>query len=45
MPSVRSTQEAVVQGRIHRAQAMSRRPPKSAATAKAKGTAKPTYPK
>ena len=42
MPSVRRIQAAVVQGRIQRAQAASRRPEMSAAIAKAKGTAKPT---
>jgi len=42
MPSVRSTQAAVVHGRIQRAQAASRRPEMSAAIAKANGTAKPT---
>ena len=44
MPSVSSTQAPVVQGRIHRAHATSRRPPIRAAIEKAKGTEKPTYP-
>ena len=42
MPSVKSTHEAAVHGRIQRAQAASSLPPMSAATANAKGTAKPT---
>ena len=42
MPMVRDSQAKFVQGRDQRAQAASRRPPSMAATAKAKGTAKPT---
>ncbi len=42
MPSVRNIQATVVHGRDQRAQAASRRPPISAAMAKAKATEKPT---
>ncbi len=42
MPTPRKAQATRVQGRDQRAQAASRRPPSSAAMAKAKATEKPT---
>ena len=42
MPTVRNIQATVVQGRVQRAHWVSRLPPISAATAKAKATEKPT---
>ena len=42
MPTVRKVHATVVQGRVQRIHAESMRPPMSAATAKLKGTARPT---
>jgi hypothetical protein len=42
MPRVRNSHATVVHGRVHRVQAASTRPSRSAAMAKAKGTDRPT---